>query len=58
LNGSPMVGTPHELFEVADTAWAGFAPFADGQRFALVERPTDLKAAKINVVMNWTAGLL
>ena len=53
-----MVGTPHELFEVADTAWAGFAPFADGQRFALVERPTDLKAAKINVVMNWTAGLL
>jgi len=55
LGVTPDIGTPQTLFDIPfNNNWA---PFADGRRFLLIEPVSDLPAAKINVVLNWTAEL-
>jgi hypothetical protein len=55
LGASAEVGAPHALFE--GLPGYGWVPFADGRRFLFVEPAAELPAAKINVVLNWTAEL-
>ena len=55
--GAPVeVGAPHALFQVPAGA-NDWVSFADGRRFLFVELAGESPAAKINVVLNWTAEL-
>lgn len=57
LTVPPRLGAPRRLFKFNNESWGGCAVFANGQRFAFMEPPSDFTPAKINVVLNWTAGL-
>jgi Tol biopolymer transport system component len=56
LDVTPEIGTPQPLFE-GNFGGSGYAPFADGRRFLMVEAAGEPPAPKINVVLNWTAEL-
>ena len=52
LSDAPGIGVPHLLFQpVAPTV------SADGQHFLYIESAGEVAAARINVVLNWTADL-
>jgi serine/threonine protein kinase/DNA-binding winged helix-turn-helix (wHTH) protein len=53
----PEIGVPHRLFDAHGADTFEFAAFADGQRFLFIEPASDAPAPKINVVLNWVAGL-
>jgi hypothetical protein len=56
LARTPKIGTPQALFD-GHFGGSGFAPFADGRRFLMIEPAGEPPAPKINVVLNWTAEL-
>jgi eukaryotic-like serine/threonine-protein kinase len=56
LDVMPEIGTPQTLFE-EQFGGSGYAPFADGRRFLMVEAAGEPPAPRINVVLNWTAEL-
>jgi Tol biopolymer transport system component len=56
LGGTPEIGTPEVLFE-GQFGGSGFAPFADGRHFLMIEPAAEPLTPKINVVLNWTAEL-
>lgn len=59
-NGTPEVGTPHELFEVRGLELFNYrSPYdvADGQRFLVSTLAAGTAASPISLVLNWTAGL-
>jgi Tol biopolymer transport system component len=56
LGATPEIGAEHRLFDMPPR-FGGYAPFADGQRFLFIEPVGEPPAAKINVVLNWTAEL-
>jgi len=52
LGQRPKIGVPHVLFDMhSDSA------SADGQHFLSIEHVGEMHAARINVVLNWTAQL-
>ena len=57
LGRSPEIGVPHRLFDAPQARATGFAVFADGQRFLFFEPAGEPPTFRINVVLNWTAGL-
>jgi Tol biopolymer transport system component len=57
LGSSPEIGVPHRLFDAPQARSSGFAVFGDGQRFLFFEPAGEPPAFRINVVLNWTAGL-
>ena len=63
LGWKPAVGTPQALFERRMPEYSPsfgpyrWTPFADGHRFLFIEQAGESPAAKINVVLNWTAEL-
>jgi Tol biopolymer transport system component len=56
LSVTPEIGTPQTLFE-GNFGGSGYAPFADGRHFLMVEPAGERPAPKINVVLNWMAEL-
>ncbi len=52
LGKTPGIGIPHALLAPGATGVS-----ADGQRFLFIENVGELPAARINVVLNWTAEL-
>lgn len=52
LGKTPGIGIPHALY-----AYGSPAVSADGQRFLSIESSGDPPAARINVVLNWSADL-
>ncbi len=52
LGKTPEIGVPHLLFQVGAPTVS-----ADGQRFLSIQDAADMPAARINVVLNWTAEL-
>jgi serine/threonine protein kinase len=55
LGSMPQIGVPHKLFDAPSID--SFAVFGNGQRFLLIESAVAPPPAKIDVVLNWTAGL-
>jgi hypothetical protein len=56
--GTPLeIGVPHKLFDAPIAESQHYAVFGDGQRFLFTEPAGEPLAAKINVVVNWAAGL-
>jgi serine/threonine protein kinase len=53
-SGTPEIGKPHKLFDVAGYE---FTAFGDGQRFLVIEPAAEVASPSINVVLNWTVGL-
>jgi serine/threonine protein kinase len=51
LRDAPAIGVPHVLFQHGPTV------SADGQRFLYIQDAAEIPAARINVVLNWTAEL-
>jgi hypothetical protein len=51
LGKTPEIGIPHALGAGPDGV------SADGQRFLSIQDAADMPAARINVVLNWTAEL-
>jgi Tol biopolymer transport system component len=56
LGSPPEIGVPHKLFDGPPGASA-FAVFGDGQRFLFIEPAGEQPTPRINVVLNWAAGL-
>ena len=52
LAKAPEIGAPHALFDSDFNSVS-----ADGQRFLSIQDAADMAAARINVVLNWTAEL-
>ena len=57
LGSSPEIGVPRRLFDAPQARATGFTVFADGQRFLFFEPAGESPIFRINVVLNWTAGL-
>jgi hypothetical protein len=55
LGSMPQIGVPHKLFDAPSID--SFAVFGNGQRFLFIESAVATPPAKIDVVLNWTAGL-
>jgi len=56
LGGTAEIGAPHKLFD-APFASNGYGVFGDGQRFLFIEPVGEPPSPRINVVLNWGAGL-
>jgi hypothetical protein len=52
LGDAPEIGVPHLLFQPGAPTVS-----ADGQHFLTIESAGELPAARISVVLNWTAEL-
>lgn len=57
LGTPPEIGVPHKLFDAPIAESHHYAVFGDGQRFLFTEPAGEPPTAKINVVVNWAAGL-
>jgi Tol biopolymer transport system component len=64
LGSIAEVGTPRKVFDLPPgysgfitPGFSGFTAFGDGQRFLFIEPAGEPPAPKINVVLNWAAGL-
>jgi len=54
LGATAEIGLLHKLFD--EPFATNLAVFGEGQRFLFIE-PTEPPAPRINVVLNWAAGL-
>jgi len=55
LTATPQIGVPHKLFDAPSID--SFSVFGNGQRFLFLNPAVVSSPAKIDVVLNWTAGL-